>query len=262
MLKEGLCEAISDHEKLLDVCLFRSALHNKFITLNEYIENAGENCKNIYFLSGDNPEKLINSPQIEGFLTKGIDVLLFTDTVDDFWVNVNNQYKGAELKSVTRSDIDLDEEGNQKSDQNQKHDKNDQSGTKDDQDSSQEHQELINFFKDTLGSAVKDVKLSKKLTSSPACLSAAAGAMDIRMERFLIEQKQLQSASAKVLEINPSHPIIKNIEDSIGKVDNQDHIKDLVHLMFDQACILEGEPLIDSSNFAKRINKLIEGLII
>ncbi|CAF3077451.1 unnamed protein product, partial [Rotaria sp. Silwood2] len=88
-LKEGLCEATSDHDKLLEVCIFRSSLQEKMISLDEYISNFKDEQNTIYYLSGDNPAKLLSSPQIEGFLSKNIDVLLFTDTVDDFWVNVN-----------------------------------------------------------------------------------------------------------------------------------------------------------------------------
>lgn len=258
-LKEGLCEASTDHEKLLETCLFRSALHNKYVSLDEYLENAKGENKSIYFLSGDNPDKLINSPQIEGFLSKGIDVLLFTDTVDDFWVNVNNDYKGAEIKSVTRSDIDLEQEasGDNDSDGDSK---NSEEGENKDakQGEDNKYAPLITFFKETLGESVKDVKISKKLTSSPACLAAAAGAMDIRMERFLIEQKQLPSSTAKILEINPNHAIIKNIENSLGNDEKKMEMQDMVHLMFDQSCIIENEPVADSAAFAKRINKLIE----
>lgn len=108
-LKEGLCEATTDHEKLLEVCIFRSALHNKMISLDEYIKGFKDGQNTIYYLSGDNPDKLLSSPQIEGLLSKNIDVLLFTDTVDDFWVNVNSEYKGHAIKSATRSDIDVDQ---------------------------------------------------------------------------------------------------------------------------------------------------------
>ncbi|CAN0601161.1 unnamed protein product, partial [Ectocarpus sp. 12 AP-2014] len=195
VLKEGLCEVTSDHEKLLEVCVFRSAIHNKMISLDEYIANCKEEDKTIYYLSGDDPEKLRNNPQIEGFISKGIDVLLFTDTVDDFWVNVNGRYKEIELKSVTRSDIDLGGKLDSKKDQNSE------------KESNSNNDEIIRYFKDTLGSLVKDVKISKKLTTSPACLAVSDGAMDIRMERYLIEQKQLAGASAKILEINPNHKI-------------------------------------------------------
>jgi molecular chaperone HtpG len=248
-LKEGLCEVTSDHEKLMEVCIFRSALHDKMISLDEYIANCKEEEKTIYYLSGDNPEKLKNSPQIEGFLSKGIDVLLFTDTVDDFWVSVNNNYKGVNIKSVTRADINLDNEEQ----------KNDGESNKQDTENTQNaNAELVTFFKKTLGHLVKDVKISKKLTSSPTCLAVGDGSMDIRMERFLIEQRQLSASSAKILEINPSHKIvIKMAKTLIDPLKEQEN-KELAYLLYDQACIIEGEPVQDVAAFAKRLNHFLE----
>ena len=248
-LKEGLCEVASDHETLLEVCVFRSALHNKMISLDEYIANCKDDKKTIYYLSGDNPEKLRNNPQIEGFLSKGIDVLLFTDTVDDFWVNVNSNYKDIEIKSVTRADINLDDKDSNKKDDESKNEKKDS-----------KYDELVKYFKDSLGNLVKDVRISRKLTSSPACLAVSDGAMDIRMERYLIEQKQLASTTAKILEINPDHKIIIKITGEIGKKDKEEENKDLVHLLYDQACIIEGETVVDAGAFSKRLNNLYHAL--
>jgi molecular chaperone HtpG len=246
VLKEGLCEMISDHEKLLEVCVFRSALQDRMISLDEYIANAQGEEKTIYYLSGDDPQKLRNNPQIEGFIKKGIDVLLFTDTVDDFWVNVNGRYKGAEMKSVTRSDIDLEADSDQKKEEAKK------------EDDTKNYELLISYFKDSLGDLVKDVKISKKLTSTPACLAVADGAMDIRMERYLIEQKQLSSASAKILEINPNHKIVVKIAKEVNKKDKDEENKQLVHLLYDQACIIEGEPVVDAGAFSSRLNALLD----
>ena len=251
VLKEGLCEVTSDHEKLLEVCVFRSALHDKMISLDEYLENCSGDDKTIYYLSGEDADKLKNSPQIEGFLSKNIDVLLFTDTVDDFWVNVNGHYKEAQVKSVTRADIDLNNSG--KEVKNGK-DKTEESAENDDA----SHEKLISYFKQSLGSLVKDVKISKKLTSSPACLAVGEGAMDIRMERFLIEQKQLSNAASKILEVNPNHKIVKKIVSQIDNKDLQEENKQLVQLLFDQACIIEGQPVEDASGFAQRLNYFLE----
>lgn len=234
-LKEGLCEALGDHDKLLEVCLFYSVLQNKMISLDEYISSLKDDQKTIYYLSGENIEKLKNSPQIEGFISKGTDVLLFTDSVDDFWVNIASNYKEYEIKSVTRSDI-VDS-----SDEEQKEE-------------SSENVAVLEFFKSTLGNLVKDVKFSKKLTESPVCLAVAEDGMDMRMERFLIEQKQLHQASAKILEINPKHSIILKIQNNISS----DESVDLVKLLFDQACIIEGEPISDPAGFCKRMNSLIQ----
>ncbi|MCC8417777.1 MAG: molecular chaperone HtpG [Rickettsia endosymbiont of Bryobia graminum] len=248
-LKEGLCEATSDHDKLLETCIFRSSLHGKMISLDDYINNFQEGQDTIYYLSGDDPAKLLSSPQIEGFLNKNIDVLLFTDTVDDFWVNVNHNYKGHAIKSVTRSDIDLEKSSeNPESTEGEK--------------ASDDHSKLIEYFKGILGDQVKEVRISKKLTSSPACLAVGDGAMDIRMERFLIEQKQLMSASAKILELNPKHKIIEKINHDLNS-DTQNNVnEELVRLIYDQSCILEGEPVTDTGAFAKRLNDIIQRAIL
>jgi molecular chaperone HtpG len=243
-MKEGLCEAIPEAEKLLDICLFHSVTKNKMITLEEYVADFAPNQKEIYYISGDNPEKLQTSPQIEGFKKQNIDVLLFTDTVDDFWVNILNKYKEFSIKSVTRSDIDLKQFENA-----------DQSAPP--AESDKKYNNLIDYFKSVLGNLVKDIKISKKLESIPACLVVADGALDIRMERFLMEQKQLSGLSAKILEINPSHDLMKKIFSDIdGGVVGDDTI-DLVNLIYDQACVIENEPLQNPAEFCRRLNKFI-----
>lgn len=258
VFKEGLCEPLTQHDEILEACLFHSALQGKFISLDDYIANCKTEQKVIYYLSGDDKEKLLTSPQIEGFLSKGIDVLLFTDTVDDFWVNVNSQYKEFELKSVTRSDINLENIAGAEANGEIKSE-NEQEAT-----TSEHYIKLIEFFKNILGDAIQDVKISKKLTSSPACLAVGDGAMDMRMERFLIEQKQLSISSAKILELNPNHPIIKKIVDNLEKNDtNENHItKQLAELIFDQACIIEGEPIHDVAGFSKRFSEILQKAVL
>lgn len=248
-LKEGLCEATSDHDKLLETCIFRSGIKGEMISLDDYISNFKEGQNTIYYLSGDDPAKLLSSPQIEGFLKKNIDVLLFTDTVDDFWVNVNSNYKGYAIKSVTRSDIDLEKTEQEKE-------------SAKDEKPADAYVKLTEYFKEILGDLVKDVRISKKLTSSPACLAVGDGAMDIRMERFLIEQKQLMTASAKIIELNPKHKIIEKINQDIILGNKNVGNDELVKLIFDQACILEGEPVNDTGAFAKRLNDIMQKAIL
>lgn len=258
--KEGLCEITPNQDKLLEASLFYSCIQDKMISLDEYIESLPKNNESesdstdssenlIYYLSGDDPQKLKNSPQVEGFLSKGTDVLIFSDPVDDFWVNVANKYKEYEIRSVTRA--------SNKADNSTEDDKKEE--TKEDLD---EKIKILEFFKNTLGENVKEVIESKKLTSSPACLSVGEGDMDIRMERFLIEQKQLNRSTSKILEINLKHPIINQISElSANKEENSPEIakaKDMVWLLFDQSCVLEGEPVKDAAAFSKRLNFILE----
>ena len=254
-LKEGLCEMNSDHARLLEVSMFRSSLHDKMISLDEYISNLKEDQKTIYYLSGDNITKLLSSPQIEGFLNKGIDVLLFTDAVDNFWVNTCSNYKDYEIKSATRSNIDLEKPSTEETNSETKND-----------DKNNEYKELVEYFKQILGNLVKDVKISKKLTSSIACLTVGDSGMDINMERLLMSQNRLASNVAKILELNPKHPIIQKINNDVtlGNTSNiiSNDNEQLVKIIFDQACIIEGQPLHDAAEFSKRINGMLEKLIL
>ncbi len=250
-LKEGLCESIDTSLQLLDICLFKSAKTGEFISLDEYIANMKPDQDAIYYLSGEDDKKILTHPQLEGFLQRDIDVLLFTDTVDDFWINVNHQYKEKSIKSVTRSDIDLDKFKTEKEGKKKSSSK----------DNEQDLGKLIEYFKKTLQGLVADVKVSGKLTDSAVCLSVAEGAMDMRMERFLIEQKQLKSASTKILEINSKHKIIQKIAQDIAgdKVTNQ--TDNLVKILFDEACVIEGEPVHDPRGFIERMNQCLEDVL-
>ncbi|PIR39653.1 MAG: molecular chaperone HtpG [Alphaproteobacteria bacterium CG11_big_fil_rev_8_21_14_0_20_39_49] len=245
-VKEGLCEGIdANRELLLEVCHFKTTKSgDKYLSLDKYIENMQEGQDKIYYLAADSIEAAKNSPQLEGFLKRDIEVILLTDSVDDFWVNVNGEYKGTEIVPITRAGLDLDKkEEAADSDENKKDNK-----------PSAELEKTINYFKEILGSKVFDVVESKKLADSPVCLTTQEGGMDMRMERFLVAQKQLVCASPKVLEINPSHSIIQYIGDNIGS----DKSKDLVELLLDQAFIVEGEAIADTSAFSKRFSSFIE----
>jgi molecular chaperone HtpG len=247
VLKEGLCESIDKSLQLLDICLFKSAKTGEFISLDEYIANMKQDQDAIYYLSGEDDKKILTHPQLEGFLQRDLDVLLFTDTVDNFWINVNHQYKEKSIKSVTRSDIDLAKIKTEKEDNKKPSSK----------DNEEDLEKLLDYFKKTLQGLVADVKVSGKLTDSAVCLSVAEGAMDMRMERFLIEQKQLKSASTKILEINSKHKIIQKISQDIVDDKITDQTENLVKILFDEACVIEGEPVHDPRGFIERMNQCL-----
>lgn len=260
--KEGLCEHTSDHDKILDVCIFKSALHNKYISLEEYIKNMHENQKKIYFFSGDNEEQMKQSPHIEGLISKKVDVLLLTDSVDDFWTNIIFKYKEHDLVSATKSDgvEDLFSDNN---DENSKDDNENKLDS--------ENSEIVcKYFKQVLGDTINEVKVSKRLNQSPVCL-VSNNQMDMRMERFLLEQKQLSSASKKNLEINIQHPIVQSIvlklSSDISNKDGEDATQDeikgtsdterTVKILFTQSCIIAGEPVANAKEFTDLINSML-----
>lgn len=242
VLKEGLCETIAPKEKILEVCQFYSTTQDGYTTLDKYIEKMKTDQEAIYYLIGDRLETLRHHPQIEGFRKQGIEVLLFTDHVDDFWVNVVHEYKGKALKSVTKASADLDKQTPEET--------------------AEKVTSLIPLLKEIYGEAVRDVRATHKLDESPVCLAVGEGDMDIRMERFLRENKQLPGgAYAKILEINPGHPVIQAMEHKAAGGKSAE-LEDMAWLLLDQARIIEGEEISDPAAFSRRLTQfLTRGLI-
>lgn len=265
VIKEGLCEGSIFGSDIMNICIFYSSKSpNKMITLKEYIDRMKDKQENIFYITGDNIEALENSPQMEGFKDRDIEVLYLTDTVDNFWVTTQHDFQGKELKSITREDIDL----NNLNGELEKTEENKEDIKFDDENKSKEENAknitesqyggLITFIKEVLKDKIKDVKISKKLTSSPVCLVADKQAMDIRLERYLLDQKQIPYAMKKIIEINPKHQIIQNIHNNLSKPEKLTELQELVNLLFDEACIIEGEPIANPGEFAKMLNKLLE----
>ena len=250
VLKEGLCESIAPKEKILEVCRFRSTHGEALVSLDDYIARMKEGQTEIYYLTGDNLGTLRASPQIEGFTSRGVEVLLLDDHVDDFWVNVVPEFKGKEFKSVTRANVDLDALG--KSEEEKKaDDKPEDTAAKD------KIANLATWLQSVYGEEIKEVRTTTKLTDSPACLAVGEGDMDMRMERFLLEHRQLPRRAAKILEINPKHALIKRLAEEVSAQGESEDARDAALMLLDQAKIVEGEPVADASAFARRLAKFM-----
>jgi len=259
VLKEGLCESSEFREKILEICRFYSSKSpDKYITLTQYLERAKPNQDKIYFLTGESVEKIKSSPQLEIFLQKDVEVLYLTDAVDEFWVTVALPYKDKELQSINRHDVDLenlDKKAEEKSEEDENEIKKDDE-SKDVTNS--QFSGLLDFIKNILGDKIQEARISKKLTDSPVCLAIDSRAMDIRLERYLLEQKQLNSASAKIFEINPNNKIIKKLNKNYQNEDSKNDAKDSIQTLFDLACIIEDEPIKDAKDFSRRLQKLMK----
>ncbi len=256
VVKEGLCESHEFKDKILEICRFYSSKSpEKLISLAEYLDRCKIGQDKIYYLTGESIDKIKSSPQLESLVAKDVEVLFLTDTVDDFWVTTTNQYKDKEFQSINRSDVDLEKIGKEKTEEENEEEKKLEKDV-----TNSQLDNLIAKIKEVLGSKIKDVKISKKLDSSPVCLAVDSNSMDIRMERYLLEQKQILSASAKIFEINPNHQIIKSLNEKLANEKLQDAVADCIKTLFDQACIIEGEPIEDIKDFSRRLNFLITNL--
>lgn len=259
VLKEGLCESSEFREKILEICRFYSSKSpDKYITLTQYLERAKPNQDKIYFLTGENVEKIKSSPQLEIFLQKDVEVLYLTDAVDEFWVTVALPYKDKELQSINRHDVDL-ENLDKKAEEKSEEDENEIKKDDESKDiTTSQYSGLLDFIKNILGDKIQEARISKKLTDSPVCLAIDSRAMDIRLERYLLEQKQLNSASAKIFEINPNNKIIKKLNKNYQNEDSKNDAQDSIQTLFDLACIIEDEPIKDAKDFSRRLQKLMK----
>jgi molecular chaperone HtpG len=252
VLKEGLYEDFTHRDDLLKLLRFRTTASNgELVSLETYIGRMKEGQDTIYYITGEDAAALAKSPQIEGFRAKGVEVMLLTDPVDEFWLGSVREAQGKAFKSVTRGGADLSKikgtDGEEKKDEAEKPAEGDLSS-------------LIALLKLTLGDAVKDVRRSERLTDSAVCLVADDGDMDIHLQRLLKQHGQLGAdASAKrVLELNPSHPLIRRLAEKAGQEGAADALEDAAYLLMDQARIVEGETLPDPVAFARRMASFVE----
>jgi molecular chaperone HtpG len=251
VLKEGLYEDIESRDKILEICLFRSARSGTLISLADYLAAMPDTQDKIYTLSAENAEQAETSPHLEGFRARDIDVLLMTDPVDEFWMQAVTEFEGKAFASATRGISDLDKVA-------PKSDAEKAEETPDDDARNQEFASLITKVKATLGEDVKEVRLSKTLTDSPVCLVADEEGMDIQMERLMKAHNKDFAGSPRILEINPNHKLIKGMASQIEANGDPALLDDAAKMLLDQAQILEGRPPASLTEFAKRMTRLME----
>ena len=255
VLKEGLYEDHENREKLLELVRFKSTESDNLVSLEDYVGRMNEGQEEIFYISGDDAETLKSSPQIEGFKSRGVEVLLMTDPIDEFWLPMVHVFNEKSFKSVTSGDIDIgkikrsDEAGEEK----EKPEAADDAAVA----------KLLIAFKEELGDAVKDVRASDRLTDSAVCLVAGEGDMDLHLERMLKSQGHMDvPTSARVLEINSTHDLIKQLSVLTDDLTRKEDLQHMAHLLLDQARIIEGEAVSDPVAFSKRLNSaLAKGLV-
>ncbi|HZT89176.1 MAG TPA: molecular chaperone HtpG [Stellaceae bacterium] len=248
VLKEGLYEDREQRDALVGLARFRSSARDGLISLDEYVAAMKEGQDAIYTITGDSLDLVRKSPQLEGFRARGVEVLLLTDPIDEFWVPALGNYKDKPFKSATRGGVDLAKIKplDEKTDEAEKPAPPAKLAS------------LIAIFKLALGDAVKDVRGSDRLTDSAVCLVADEGDMDMHLERLLKQHRQLDTASKRILELNPRHSLIERLAASVSEAGASDQLSEFAWLLLDQARIIEGEQLPDPPAFARRLAMLLE----
>ena len=245
VLKEGIYEDFENRDRLLALARFRSTAGDALTSLDAYVERMKPGQDAIYTLSGEQVDALLRSPQLEGFKAKGVEVLLLTDPIDEFWVQSVRSYKDKPFKSAAGANADLSKIAEAGETQPEP------KATAPDADLDR----LTAVLKEALKDTVKDVRVSSRLTESAVCLVAAEGDMDMYLERLLRQHRQLQAdaMTPRILEINPTHPLIRQLAARAAAGDGEADLRDAGWLLLDQARIVEGTPVADPAAFAQRL---------
>lgn len=239
--KEGIYEDVANRAEVAELSRFYSTNDNERLTsLDEYISRVKEGQTTIYYITGDDVATLRNNPQLEAFKAKGIEVLLLVDPIDEFWVQVLNNFKGYPIKHVSQAELDLKMERDTP--------RADEGSLK----------KLTDFMAELFKNDVGKVVATEKLTKSPVSLTVENGQMSIHLERLMRNhQQQTAFASTRILEVNPYHPLIIRLADSMFDEQQRSTVEEICRLLLDQAKIAEGEAISDSSFFSEKLSQYI-----
>ena len=243
VLKEGPAEDAANAERIAGLLRFVSTTSEgdaENVSLDSYIERMQDDQQKIYYMTADSIAAAKYSPHLEVFKKNDIEVLLLTDHVDEWLVSHLHEYKGKQLQSVAKGEVDLE---NLKSDEQKESHKK----------SSKKHKKFLKRLKKALGGKVKEVRLSQRLTESPACLVVEDHDMSQNLARVLQQMGQDAPATIPTLEINLDHPVVSKLQST----EEQQQFEDLSSVIFDQAMLAEGGKLEDPAAFVRRLNGLL-----
>ncbi len=241
-IKYGIYNNFGQHKDLLkDLLLFYSSKQQKLVTLDEYVNHMEEGQEHIYFMSGDSIEKIDQLPQVELLKDKGYEILYLTDDIDEFTLQILNNFSEKTFKNIAQGDLDLESEEEKREVEKK----------------SVENKDLLEALKDALQEDVTEVKISSRLKSHPVCLSAGEG-MSFEMEKVLSnipDGNPMGMKATRILEINPNHEIFGALT-KLYETD-KDAVKEYASLLYDQALLMEGFEIKDPIAFSNKICKLM-----
>ncbi len=246
VLKEGIYEDAARRDQLLKLARFQSTAGPDLTSLADYIGRMKDGQETIHYIAGEDTDKLIASPHLEGYLARDIEVLLLPDAIDEFWVPTVGEFEGRKFVSVTQGEAELEPLSDA--------DKEETDNPEEETTPKGELSTLIALLKQCLGDQVKDVRTTDRLRESPVCLVAGASDLDRHLARMLKQHGQLEQPPASgILEINPRHPLIKGLAAAAGKPGASDTLASAAQLLLDQARIIDGELPADPAAFSRRM---------
>lgn len=252
VIKEGVIEDVKNKDKIAKLLRFSSTHDDteaQNIALADYVNRMKDEQEHIYYVTADSHAAAKNSPHLEIFRKKGIEVLLMSDRVDEWLLSNLTEFDGKHLQSVAKGELNLDKLDN---DDDKKEQEN----------ASKDFESVLKQIKEVLGDKVSDVHLSHRLTDSPACLVTGAHDMSLNMERIMKESGQDLSmmgmgGSKPIFEINPTHALVANIKNE----QDDERFADITQILFDQAILSEGGQLENPTGFVHKLNGLLQSLL-
>ncbi|WP_066014900.1 molecular chaperone HtpG [Endozoicomonas atrinae] len=243
VLKEGPAEDYANRERIAKLLRFSSTESQSVEqdqSLEGYVSRMKEGQDKIYYITAETPKAAANSPHLEVFRKKGLEVLLLSDRVDEWLMSHLFEFDGKSFVDIGRGDLDL---GKLDSEEEKKAQ----------EEAAKENEDLIKRIKDVLGSDVEDVRVTHRLTDSPACLVVGQNDMGMQMRRIMEAAGQSMPESKPIFEINPEHPLVGRLDKEV----DEDRFADLTRVVFDQASLAAGGQLDDPASYVQRLNKLL-----
>jgi molecular chaperone HtpG len=238
VLKEGLGEDFGNKDRLAKLLRFASSTTDTVsVSFADYKARMKEGQEAIYYITADNAAAAKNSPQLEVFKKKGIEVLLMTDRVDEWALNYLQDFDGTPMQSVAKGAVDLGS-------------LQDETEKKAAEEAAETFKPLLAKLKEALKDKAEDVRVTTRLVDSPACLVVQDHGMSTQLARMLKQAGQTAPEVKPVLEVNAEHPLVKKLDGSV-------HFNDLAHILFDQALLAEGGLPADPAAYVKRVNALL-----
>jgi molecular chaperone HtpG len=240
VVKEGLLSDFDNQEALLGISSFASThSDSEPTTLAQYVERMKDGQEQIFYATGESRQQLLKSPHLEAFKAKGYEVLLLTDPVDELWVNTVAEFDGKPLQSTAKGEVDLDSEEDKTAHEEQR------------QEQQKEFADLIAWLEQTLTEHVKEVRLSSRLTESPACLITDTFEMTPALARIYRANGQDVPVGKRILELNPDHPLITGLRQAHSERGEDADVAETAELLYGTALLAEGGALEDPARFAE-----------
>ncbi|MFE6776767.1 molecular chaperone HtpG [Streptomyces sp. NPDC057702] len=247
VLKEGLLSDFENRDAILGVASFAST-HDaeELTTLAEYVERMKEGQQDVFFMTGESRQAIENSPHMEAFRAKGIEVLLLTDPVDEVWVQAVPEFDGRQLRSIAKGEVDLDTE-EEKAEADSERVKREE-----------EFAELLTWMGESLGEHVKEVRLSSRLTVSPACVVSDTHDVTPALQNMYRAMGQEVPVAKRILELNPGHALVSGLRAARAERADDEGLTETAELIYDMALLAEGGELPDPARFVKLLADRLE----